>query len=150
MLNTTCPNCGSTNTQAVQVLLAHGTTTGTIKGGGVSLSQGGGLGAHTFSGDTTQKTELAKRFTLEPRPGISWGAMVATAVGGLLLYLSISEKSTLWSVVFGLVTLISVLAFFGLKAQLPEQIKAWEARAAYLRHAWFCHQCGKDWHNETE
>lgn len=153
MVEATCPHCQSENTQAIQVLLAAGTTRGTFHGGGVSLSQGGGLGAHSLSGSTTQSTVLVQRFAMPKRPA----ARITMLLSGILLgglgtvimfpALGAGETGSTVGCGGGIAVMGGVLLgiYFLDLLSLADRQARWDQRAQYLRHAWFCHRCGSDW-----
>lgn len=152
MLDVSCPHCGSENTQSIPVLMASGMSHGTIAGGGISYSGGGGLGGHTFSGGTTNISVLARRFMMPPAP-TSKGGVLVTAVllaffGFFFLVIGLAtaqEGSGGCGVFLGLVALPFFLVYFSDKKTLPFRRAQWAERRAYLDRAWFCHRCGADW-----
>lgn len=148
MINAACPRCGSENTQAIHVLMAAGTTTGKFSGGGVSYSQGGGLGGHSVAGSMSNQTELAQRFRMPPRPSPKTAFLVLGIVFSVLTVVFAITRTDLGigcGVFFGVIGFVLLVVYASSKAGLPHRQQAWDSRASYLQNAWFCHRCGRDW-----
>ena len=145
MLDIRCPQCGSENSQSISVLLAAGTSHGSIHGGGLSISQGGGLGAQSYSGATSQQTVLARKFTMGPRPYSKLGCLLFSIFflmsSVVMLFESLTEPGSIFLVIGGVLGLIYISDL----STLGKRQERWDARARYLREAWFCHRCGIDW-----
>lgn len=152
MINVTCPHCGSENTQSIPVLMASGMSHGTIAGGGISYSGGGGFGGHTFSGGTTNISVLARRFMLPPPPSSKEGMLIigiliaVVALFCVMIAVGISQPEPVGcGFVTGLISLPFFFIYFSDRKTLPSRRTQWAERRAYLDRAWFCHRCGADW-----
>jgi len=122
-----CPECGSTETQAVQRLVDSGLLALEAQLAGPS-------------GDSP-----ASRLDPgpEPRKDRLGGCLGGVALLGSILLLGIGH--------WGWALLALGLAGFGAMAAVGEGLRVHRARVererrlAYARQAWFCHRCGHDW-----
>lgn len=158
-----CPNCESTDTQAVRMMVAAGTTRQSGQSLHFGISSQGALATGTSDHSAVAMTDLAKRFQ-QPRPP---QRNVTLAIVGALLHLPgiimivdvFSEIAVLEPLTFllrlggGLLAIspgLGVLYLFQRgDAAHQAKVRAWRARVAYLKHAWLCHRCGHDWRPET-
>ena len=147
-MNCNCPQCGSENTQAVQVLLDAGTQRGksatSISGVGIGLGGGLGVGLGSATGSNVQQSDLARRFALPKYPR-DLGPYLFLGIGFLILAAIIGKGAEGCGGLFVLVGLACVIGFFANRKSRKQAQLNWEARRHYLSQAWFCHRCGKEW-----
>lgn len=134
-----CPQCDSTQTQAVRMVIAAGT----------AVSRGSAIG-FGFDGDVavgfggaTQQTDLARRLDPGPRPssGRAGVLVVVLLLGAGLLVAINAGAMEVWLIAAAIGLPLVILDRTIAKARL----RKWEGRDAFADGAWLCHQCGDAW-----
>jgi len=142
-INATCPNCNSKTTQSVAMLVQSGTTTRNTTGVAAGAARGR-KGAAVYGSSSTTKSALVARYTPQPKPGYSMGALLlliglgsipgAFAGGPVLLY-----GVGLAGLVGGLIVIRAV----------PSSQRAWLAKMEKWSALWVCKKCGHEWTPEA-
>ena len=137
-----CTNCGSENTQRLEVICDGGTTTSVGRTAGVATghSAGGGPGVGGYSGTTrtTSKTDLAQKCAGPAKKGYGF-AILLIIVGLIAGFMYFAGAG-------GLSALIALASFGGayflIKNANSYNGGEWpRLHSAWLKK-WYCHKCG--------
>lgn len=160
---TSCPKCGSTDTQAVRMIVAAGTSRHSGRAEHVVNTRRGPVAIGESEHSGVAMTELARRFQAPVTPQrdlrIPLAGVVLLFPGILMVYnvLAQSSELALWEVLrrlgFGLIPIVLggglLYLFQGGDAVHQEKQRAWQERVDYLKNAWLCYSCGHDWRADS-
>lgn len=134
-----CPECNSSDTQAVRMVIAVGTSTGV--GRGVAMATGGAALAE-FA--TTSKTELARRLDPGQEPSLGLAEFLGWAFIPLGLFIGFVLGTNGGGAGWALALLGLFLAVFGRSVTSGKKAE-WAERRAKADRDWICLRCGKVW-----
>lgn len=160
---TSCPKCGSADTQAVRMIVAAGTSRHSGKAEHVVNTRRGPVAIGESEHSGVAMTELARRFQAPVAPQrdlrIPLAGVVLLFPGILMVYNVLAQRSelALWEVLrrlgFGLIPIVLggglLYLFQGGDAVHQEKQRAWQERVDYLKNAWLCYSCGHDWRGDS-
>jgi hypothetical protein len=149
MMDAKCPNCGSDQTQSVQMMMQAGTTRGTsttsMSGVGIGFSGGIGIGVGSASSSTFSQSDLVRKFRLPGCPHRSAALPIIAALLGmasLMLWKYSLYGPALYLMAIGAILMV---IFMAQGPSIKRQQEEWHKRRVYLSRAWLCHRCGQDW-----
>ena len=149
--DTTCPKCGSTNTQRASMLVSAGTSSGEIMGGAVGrfASRWGGS---LYAATTASRTDLAQSYSLPPRPTNLVGNVLIGM--GLLAFVSACCAAFMDRSVGTADMAVGCVLAFALPSiavgayrtqKTRKRLAEWTKIATRWETLWVCIQCGCDW-----
>lgn len=135
-----CPQCRSSHTQTVKMLVMTGSQQGSVVGVGASL--GGGVGVAGAS--TASAHALARSLDPGSVPGFTLGigcvAYIVFMVGLIGAMLVIEGELS------GIVALaIAAAIVWAMWTNYKQQMKTWDSKKRIYDNAWICLQCGSNW-----